>query len=196
MSFPRLNFQSISTKKHLCQSVNLFRNNAKLSSRDKVNSPSKGSLAVRKVQFFWTLFKRGRGGQTHVQKLCCKFGVFWRSFNNMKFTTWNSPHDVQTKGGEGGSKAFWTMFKKTALFLQLGFPYLKEWQWTAVAILVYIVDFHSACSRPGHERAGENLDFSSRKRSFWVSIEEPCNRYFIPVYVVWTHKLFNLLFSP
>ena len=56
---------------------------------------NKGSLVVRKVQFFWTLFKRGRGGQTHVQKLCCKFGVFWRSFNNMKFTTWNSPHDVQ-----------------------------------------------------------------------------------------------------
>ena len=31
----------------------------------------------------------------------------------------NSPHDVQTKGG---SKAFWTMFKKTALFSRDGFP--------------------------------------------------------------------------
>ena len=89
---------------------------------------NKGSLAVRKVQFFWTLFKRGRGGQTHVQKLCCKFGVFWRSFNNMKFTTWNSPHDVQTKGGggKGGAKAFWKLFKKTALFLHNGFPYVSK----------------------------------------------------------------------
>ena len=31
--------------------------------------------------------------------------------------------NVQIKGGEGGSKAFWTMFKKTALFLSDGFPY-------------------------------------------------------------------------
>ena len=45
----------------------------------------KGSRPVRKVQFLLTLFKRGGGGHSHVQKLCCKFGVFWRSFNNMKF---------------------------------------------------------------------------------------------------------------
>ena len=32
------------------------------------NHDDKGSLAVKKVQFFLTLFKRG-GGQTHVQKL-------------------------------------------------------------------------------------------------------------------------------
>ena len=38
-----------------------------------------------------------------------------------RFLQKNSPHDVQTKGGEG-SKAFWTMFKKTALFLKDGFP--------------------------------------------------------------------------
>ena len=42
----------------------------------------KGSRPVRKVQFFFNI---GGVGQTHVQKLCCKFGVFWRSFNNMKF---------------------------------------------------------------------------------------------------------------
>ena len=34
------------------------------------------------------------------------------------------------------------------------------------------------------------------KKSFWIWIEEPCNRYFIPVYVLWTHKLFSLLSSP
>ena len=33
----------------------------------------------------------------------------------------NSPHNVQTKGG--GSKAFWTKLKKTALFSHVGFPY-------------------------------------------------------------------------
>ena len=34
--------------------------------------------------------------------------------------------NVQIKGG-GGSKAFWTMFKKTALFWNDGFPYLTRW---------------------------------------------------------------------
>ena len=38
-----------------------------------------------------------------------------------KFLQKNSPHNVQTKGG-GGSKAFWTMLKKTALFSRDGFP--------------------------------------------------------------------------
>ena len=37
------------------------------------NLKGKGSRHERKVQFFWTLFKQGGGGQTHVQKLCCKF---------------------------------------------------------------------------------------------------------------------------
>ena len=39
-----------------------------------------GSLRIRKVQFFLTLFKRGgRGGHSHVQKLCCKFCIIQRA---------------------------------------------------------------------------------------------------------------------
>ena len=37
----------------------------------------------------------------------------------------NSPHNIQTKGG--GAKAFWTMFKKTVLFLREGFPNTVIW---------------------------------------------------------------------
>ena len=42
----------------------------------------KGSHPERKVQFFWTLFKRG--GQTHVQKLCCKFCIIQRALWQQK----------------------------------------------------------------------------------------------------------------
>ena len=43
----------------------------------------------------------------------------------LKFLQKNSQHNVQTNGG-GGSKAFLTMLKKTALFLQDGFPNPSE----------------------------------------------------------------------
>ena len=39
--------------------------------RGMIHPFSKESHRFKKVQFFWTLFKRG-GGQTHVQKLCRK----------------------------------------------------------------------------------------------------------------------------
>ena len=41
----------------------------------------------------------------------------------LKFLLKNSPHNVQRKGG-GESNAFWTILKKTALFLSDGFPKL------------------------------------------------------------------------
>ena len=34
----------------------------------------------------------------------------------------NLQHDVQNEGGGGGSKAFWTMFKKTADLVEDGTP--------------------------------------------------------------------------
>ena len=40
----------------------------------------------------------------------------------LKFLQKNSPHNVQTKGGGGGGKAFLKMLKKTALFSHDGFP--------------------------------------------------------------------------
>ena len=49
---------------------------------------SKGSPPFRKVQFFWTLFKRGGGGgvgQPMFKNYVGNCRVFWRSFNNMKF---------------------------------------------------------------------------------------------------------------
>ena len=51
-----------------------------------------------------------------VQTLCCKFGVYWRSFNNMKFS-WKIHHMMFKRKGGGGSKAFWTMLKKNCTFL-------------------------------------------------------------------------------
>ena len=116
-------------------------------------SCNKGSPPFKKVQFFLTLFKRGGGGgQPMFKNYVGNCRVFWRSFNNMKFA-WKGTFEalmvkfggkigtlyqmlknafkkhplqnrtnVQIKGG-GGSKAFWTMFKKTALFWNGGIPY-------------------------------------------------------------------------
>ena len=47
--------------------------------RTPLQNVSQGSHRVRKVQFFLTLFKRGGGSQTHVQKLCCKFCIIQRA---------------------------------------------------------------------------------------------------------------------
>ena len=46
----------------------------------KVNWLDKSPLA-KSVVFFNVV--QTRGGQTHVQKLCCKFGMFWRLFYNI-----------------------------------------------------------------------------------------------------------------
>ena len=90
---------------------------------------------------------------------------FWRSFNNMKFA-WKGTFEawmvkfggkigtlyqmlknafkkhplqnrtnVQIKGGEG-SKAFWTMFKKTALFWKEGIPYSAT-QMREIALIIW-----------------------------------------------------------
>ena len=100
------------------------------------------------MQFFLTLFKRGVKPMFKNYVGNCR--VFWRSFNNMKFA-WKGTFEalmvkfggkigtlyqmlknafkkhplqnrtnVQIKGG--GSKAFWTMLKKTALFWNGGIP--------------------------------------------------------------------------
>ena len=45
----------------------------------------------------------------------------WNWYIISNFHSLQNRTNVQTKGG-GGSKAFWTMFKKTALFLMDGFP--------------------------------------------------------------------------
>ena len=54
--------------------------------------------------------------------------MYWRSFNNMEFSWKIHNMMFKEKGGVGGSKAFWTMFKETALFLQDGFPYVLHLQ--------------------------------------------------------------------
>ena len=46
--------------------------------------------AVKKMEFFGEAIPLEKCCffnivQTHVKKLCCKFGVFWGSFNYMKF---------------------------------------------------------------------------------------------------------------
>ena len=47
-----------------------------------------------------------------VQTLCCKFGVYWRSFNNMKFS-WKIHHMMfKRKGGRGGQRLFEQCSKK------------------------------------------------------------------------------------
>ena len=45
-----------------------------------------GKPSRKKSAVFLNIVQTGGGDQTHVQKLCCKFGVYWRSFNNMKFS--------------------------------------------------------------------------------------------------------------
>ena len=52
-----------------------------------------------------------------------KIGTLYQMLKNaFKKHPLQNRTNVQIKGG-GGSKAFWTMFKKTALFLMVGFPY-------------------------------------------------------------------------
>ena len=54
-----------------------------------------------------------------------KIGTLYQMLKNaFKKHPLQNRTNVQIKGG-GGQKAFWTMFKKTALFWNDGFPYLK-----------------------------------------------------------------------
>ena len=103
---------------------------------------------------FFEHCSNGGGGQPMFKNFVGNCRSFWMSFNNMKFA-WKGTFEawmvkfggkigtlyqmlknafkkhplqnrtnVQIKGG--GSKAFWTMFKKTALFWNEGFPY-RNW---------------------------------------------------------------------
>ena len=111
--------------------------------------------------------------------------------------------NVRSQATQFNSADLWHLrhglqFWQLRTWIQDNLCYLKEWQWTAVAILVYIVDFHSACSRPGHERADENLDLSSKKKAFGSGLNSlviDISSLF-SVYVLWTHKLFSLLSPP
>ena len=114
---------------------------------------------MRKVQFFWTLFKRGGGGgQPMFKNYVGNCRVFWRSFNNMKFA-WKGTFEalmvkfegkigtlyqiftpcthckfcMMFKRKGGGSKAFWTMFKK--LHFSLGMASLIMRKYTGFFLL-------------------------------------------------------------
>ena len=59
---------------------------------------------MRKVQFFWTLFKRGGGGKPMFKNYVGNCRVFWRSFNNMKFAWKGTFEALMVKfGGEIGT---------------------------------------------------------------------------------------------
>ena len=58
-----------------------------------------------------------------IVKFGGKIGTLYQMLNNaFKKHPLQNRTNVQIKGG-GGPKAFWTMFKKTAFFLRVGFPY-------------------------------------------------------------------------
>ena len=70
---------------------------------DWFSVPAKGSHPFKKVQFFWTLFKRG-GGQPMFKNYVGNCRVFWRSFNNMKFAWKGTFEALMVKfGGEIGT---------------------------------------------------------------------------------------------
>ena len=100
---------------------------------------------------FFNIVQKGGGSKTMFKNYVGNCRVFWRSFNNMKFA-WKGAfealmvkfggkigtlyqmlkntfkkHPVQNRtnvqiNGGGGPKAFWKMFKKTALFWNGGIP--------------------------------------------------------------------------
>ena len=64
---------------------------------------------------------------------------------------WFVCSNVRSQATQFNSADLWHLrhglqFWQLRTWIQDNLCYPKEWQWTAVAILVYIVDFHSACS--------------------------------------------------
>ena len=85
-------------------------------------------------KFFWTLFKGPLIQRCSSSAVYTPKNIFFRPFfvfslllpfsmlkNAFKKYPPQNRTNVQIKGG-GGSKAFWTMFKKTALFWNEGIP--------------------------------------------------------------------------
>ena len=69
-----------------------------------------GKPTWEKSAVFFNIVQTGGGeGQTHVQKLCCKFGVFWRSFNNMKFA-WKGTFEALMVKFEGKIGTLYQIF--------------------------------------------------------------------------------------
>ena len=85
---------------------------------------------VGNCRVFWRSFNNMKfAWKGTFEALMVKFGgeigTLYQIFKNAfkKHPLQNRTNVQSKRGGGGGSKAFWTMLKKTALFLKDGFPY-------------------------------------------------------------------------